>query len=60
MKLNLRYVFSRQLTIKGSYMGTRAELVKVAELMGQGRVDLGDRPYVSTSGGSRGAGADVE
>jgi len=38
VKLNLRYVFSRQLTIKGSYMGTRAELVKVAELMGQGRL----------------------
>jgi 2-desacetyl-2-hydroxyethyl bacteriochlorophyllide A dehydrogenase len=38
VKLNLRSVFSRQLTIKGSYMGTRAELVKVAELMGQGRL----------------------
>lgn len=36
--LNLRYVFSRQLTIKGSYMGTRAELVKVSELMGQKRL----------------------
>lgn len=38
VKLNLRHVFSRQLTVKGSYMGTRAELVKVAELMGQGRL----------------------
>jgi NADPH:quinone reductase-like Zn-dependent oxidoreductase len=38
VKLNLRYVFSRQLTIKGSYMGTRAELVRVADLMGQGRL----------------------
>jgi NADPH:quinone reductase-like Zn-dependent oxidoreductase len=38
VKLNLRSVFSRQLTIKGSYMGTRAELVKAAELMGQGRL----------------------
>jgi len=36
--LNLRHVFSRQLTIKGSYMGTRAELVKAAELMGRGRL----------------------
>ena len=36
--LNLRSVFSRQLTIKGSYMGTRAELLKAAELMGQGRL----------------------
>ncbi len=46
VKLNLRYVFSRQLTIKGSYMGTRAELVKAAELMGQGRlVPVIDRTY---------------
>ena len=46
VKLNLRYVFSRQLTIKGSYMGTRAELVKVAELMGQGRLtSVIDRTY---------------
>ncbi len=36
--LNLRAVFSRQLTIKGSYMGTRAELVKTAELVGRGRL----------------------
>jgi 2-desacetyl-2-hydroxyethyl bacteriochlorophyllide A dehydrogenase len=46
VKLNLRYVFSRQLTIKGSYMGTRAELVKAAELMGQGRlVSVIDRTF---------------
>jgi len=38
VKLNLRYIYGRQLTIKGSYMGTRAELVKAAELMGQGRL----------------------
>lgn len=38
VELDLRYVFSRQLTIKGSYMGTRAELVKAAELMGQRRL----------------------
>ncbi|HSQ90874.1 MAG TPA: zinc-binding dehydrogenase, partial [Nitrospiraceae bacterium] len=38
VKLNLRHVFTRQLTIKGSYMGTRAELVKSAELMGRGRL----------------------
>lgn len=36
--LNLRSVFSRQLTIKGSYMGTRAELVKAVELIGQKRI----------------------
>ncbi len=38
VKLDLRALYSRQLTIKGSYMGTRAELVKAAELMGQGRL----------------------
>jgi NADPH:quinone reductase-like Zn-dependent oxidoreductase len=38
VKLDLRSMFSRQLTIKGSYMGTRAELVKAAELMGQKRL----------------------
>ena len=44
--LNLRYVFAHQLTIKGSYMGTRAELVKAAELMGQGRlISVIDRTY---------------
>ncbi len=38
VKLNLRDLYSRQLTVKGSYMGTRGELVKVAELIGQGRL----------------------
>lgn len=38
VKLNLRDLYSRQLTIKGSYMGTRAELVKAAELIGQKRL----------------------
>ncbi len=38
VQLDLRYIFSRQLTVKGSYMGTRAELVKAAELMGQKRL----------------------
>ena len=46
VKLDLRYVYSRQVTIKGSYMGTRAELVKSAELMGQGRlISAIDRTY---------------
>lgn len=46
VKLNLRYVFSRQLTIKGSYMGTRAELVKAADMMGQGRlISVIDRTF---------------
>jgi 2-desacetyl-2-hydroxyethyl bacteriochlorophyllide A dehydrogenase len=46
VKLDLRYVFSRQVTIKGSYMGTRAELVKAANLMGQKRlISVIDRTY---------------
>ncbi|MGQ0666693.1 MAG: zinc-binding dehydrogenase [Nitrospiraceae bacterium] len=46
VKLDLRQVFSRQLTIKGSYMGKRAELVKAAELMGQRRLtSVIDRTY---------------
>ena len=46
VKFDLRYVYSRQLTIKGSYMGTRAELVKATELMGQGRlVSVIDRTF---------------
>jgi NADPH:quinone reductase-like Zn-dependent oxidoreductase len=46
VKLDLRYVYSRQLTIKGSYMGTRAELVKAAELVGQGRlISVIERTY---------------
>lgn len=38
VKLNLRHLYSRQLTIKGSYMGTRAELVLAAELIDQKRL----------------------
>lgn len=44
--LNLRALFSRQLALTGSYMGTRAELVTVADLMGQGRLrPVIDRVY---------------
>ena len=38
VKPNLRYVYGRQLTIKGSYMGTHGELIKAGELVGQGRL----------------------
>jgi NADPH:quinone reductase-like Zn-dependent oxidoreductase len=38
VKLGLRALFSRQLTIKGSYMGTRAELLEAATLFGQGKL----------------------
>jgi NADPH:quinone reductase-like Zn-dependent oxidoreductase len=36
--VDLRRLFSRQLTIKGSYMGTRAELLEAATLIGQGKL----------------------
>jgi NADPH:quinone reductase-like Zn-dependent oxidoreductase len=46
VSLNLRTLFSRQLTIKGSYMGTRAELLTAAKLVGQGRLTpVIDRTY---------------
>jgi NADPH:quinone reductase-like Zn-dependent oxidoreductase len=38
VKLDLRYVYSRQLTIRGSYMGSQSELLKAAQLVGQGRL----------------------
>jgi 2-desacetyl-2-hydroxyethyl bacteriochlorophyllide A dehydrogenase len=44
--LNLRHLFSRQLTIRGSYMGTRAELTKAARFMEQGKMQaVIDRIY---------------
>ncbi len=36
VKLDVRYLFSRQLTLKGSYVGTRAELLEAAKLVMQG------------------------
>lgn len=42
--LDLRYVFSRQLTILGSMMGTRAELLTLTRLIGQRRL----RPVIDT------------
>lgn len=46
VKLDLRYVYSRQFTIKGAYMGTRAELVKAAELVGLKKLNpVIDRTY---------------
>ena len=42
--LDLRYVFSRQLTVLGSMMGTRSELLTVTRLIGQRRL----RPIVDT------------
>lgn len=37
VELDLRYLFSRQLTVLGSIMGTRAELMKISRLLAQGR-----------------------
>lgn len=46
VQLDLRHVYSRQLTVRGSYMGTRAELVQASELMGQKRlIAVIDRTY---------------
>ncbi len=46
VKLDLRYVYSRQLTIKGSYMGSQSELLKAAQLIGQGKLrPLIDRTF---------------
>jgi NADPH:quinone reductase-like Zn-dependent oxidoreductase len=49
-KLDLRFLFTRQLSIMGSYMGTKTELRTVLKLVAQGRLkptvdkvfDLGD------------------
>jgi NADPH:quinone reductase-like Zn-dependent oxidoreductase len=37
-KIDLRYLFSRSLTLKGSYMGTKAELLEAAKLVGTGKL----------------------
>jgi NADPH:quinone reductase-like Zn-dependent oxidoreductase len=37
-KLDIRFLFSRQLSILGSYMGTKDELRKVLKLVAQGRL----------------------
>ncbi len=42
VKLDARVLFSRQLTLMGSYMGTRAELVEAAKMVGVGKL----RPVV--------------
>ena len=36
--LDLRYIYSRELTVLGSYLGTRAELATVAKLVGAGKL----------------------
>jgi 2-desacetyl-2-hydroxyethyl bacteriochlorophyllide A dehydrogenase len=37
-KIDLRHLFSRSLTLKGSYMGTKDELVEAARLVGAGKL----------------------
>jgi len=44
VSLDLRYVFSRELAILGSMMGTRAELLVITKLIGQRRL----KPVVDT------------
>lgn len=44
--IDLRYLFSRQLALLGSYMGTKAELLEAAKLVGEGRLKpVIDRVY---------------
>lgn len=38
VELDLRYVFSRELTLMGAKMGRRAELITVADLVGAGKL----------------------
>lgn len=42
---DLRYVFNRELTIYGSYMGSKGELLRVVELFSQGKL----KPVVDTT-----------
>jgi len=37
-EIDLRYLYSRSLTLKGSYMGTKAELLEAAKLVGAGKL----------------------
>jgi NADPH:quinone reductase-like Zn-dependent oxidoreductase len=37
-KIDIRFVFSRQLSILGSYMGTKSELATVLKLVSAGRL----------------------
>jgi NADPH:quinone reductase-like Zn-dependent oxidoreductase len=37
-KIDLRFLFTRQLSVLGSYMGTKAELNTVLKLIGQGKL----------------------
>jgi NADPH:quinone reductase-like Zn-dependent oxidoreductase len=37
-KIDIRYLFTRQWSILGSYMGTRQELFQVMKLVGQGKL----------------------
>ncbi len=46
VKLDLRFLFSRQLALLGSMMGTRRELIEVTRLVGQGKLKpIIDRCY---------------
>jgi 2-desacetyl-2-hydroxyethyl bacteriochlorophyllide A dehydrogenase len=38
VKLDLRYLFSRELTLRGSYMGTRADLMHATKLLDHGKI----------------------
>ena len=36
--IDLRYLYSRELTVLGSYLGTRAELLTISRLVGKGKL----------------------
>ncbi|MSQ77212.1 MAG: alcohol dehydrogenase [Nitrospiraceae bacterium] len=45
-EIDLRYLYSRHLTLKGSYLGTKAELLEAAKLVGAGKLTpVIDRVY---------------
>jgi NADPH:quinone reductase-like Zn-dependent oxidoreductase len=52
--VDLRYLFTRQWTLGGSFMGTMGELHRVAVRVSRA-VEGSDRPGVSAGGDSRGA-----
>ena len=43
-RMDLRYLFTRQLRLIGSYIGTRRELVTLLRLLGEGKL----RPHLHT------------
>ena len=47
VELDLRFVFTRELTLSGAYLGTRSDLDAVVRLVSQGQADPGGRSRLS-------------